>query len=102
MGAGGAGTTTRRQVRAWVCLALIAGCHRDDSAPSGGEPKPLPAPSVITVGVQLRGCDADAEACERECEAGDADRCRALAVSLAQGPADRRDEPKATALYAHA
>jgi TPR repeat protein len=52
--------------------------------------------------MQLRGCDADAQACERECEAGAADRCRALAVSLAQGPLEQRDEAKATALYEHA
>jgi TPR repeat protein len=89
----------RRSVWLSACLALVAGCHHDDSAPSGTKEQPWTAPSPITIAMQLRGCDLDAEACESECEAGVAVRCRALAMSLSQGRTGERDATKATALY---
>jgi hypothetical protein len=56
---------------------------------------------VITIGVAVGGCD-DVAACERECDAGSADRCRRLAATFALGQGAAQDETRAAALYAHA
>jgi TPR repeat protein len=82
-----------------VSLVLAAACSRGRSTP---ENQPAPSASVITLGVELGGC-TDVDACERECDAGSADRCRRLAITYAFGTAGvKKDETKATALYEHA
>ena len=52
-----------------LAVALLGGCHRGPS--SHGQP--APSASVITLAVTIGGCE-DVEACERECDAGSADR----------------------------
>jgi TPR repeat protein len=49
----------------------------------------------------LGTCD-DIEVCEKECDAGSADRCRRLAASYALGQSVEKDEVRAEALYASA
>lgn len=88
-------------MRPWVLL--LAGlpciaCSR--SGPSGGEHS-APSASVVTLGVALGTCP-DVATCERECDAGSADRCRRLAASYAMGQGVSKDETKATGLYEHA
>jgi hypothetical protein len=62
---------------------------------------PDPSASVIAIGEALGTC-ADIPACERECDAGSADRCRRLAASFAFGRGVEQDEAHAAALYEHA
>jgi TPR repeat protein len=88
--------------RAAFVLSLavaITACDRDSGAPDST--RAAPSASVITVGVTLGGCD-DVQECERECDAGSADRCRRLAVSYAFGHGTQKNEGIATALYEHA
>src|SRR5271169_3065220 len=87
------------RVIALVLLAAIGACHRGSSG-SGGE-QAAPSSSVISIGVTLGACH-DVKACERECDAGSADRCRRLAVSYALGQGVAQDEVKATGLYEYA
>ena len=56
---------------------------------------------MITIGNTLGGCP-DLDACENECDAGSADRCRRLAVTYAFGTGVDKDEVRATALYERA
>jgi TPR repeat protein len=88
---------TRRPTAVAFSFALLAGCHRSRSS----KPQPAPSASVITLGVTIGGCD-DVEACERECDAGSADRCRRLGATYALGGQVKQDETRATALYAKA
>jgi TPR repeat protein len=81
----------------FACFA--AACDKERE-PSDG-PQQAPSSSVISVGVSLGGCD-DVSACERECDAGSADRCRRLAVSYAFGQSAPKDEARATLLYERA
>jgi uncharacterized protein len=81
-----------------LAFLLLAACNRGRS--SGGE-QPAPSSSVITLGVALGTCP-DLAACERECDAGSADRCRRLAASYAMGEGVDRDETRAARLYEHA
>ena len=81
-----------------LLLALSTACHRGQSS---GEEQPAPSASVITLGVTLGTCP-DIKACENECDAGSADRCRRLAASYAFGQGVGQDEARATALYEHA
>jgi TPR repeat protein len=78
-------------------LVLIA-CNRHH--PSAGEPS-APSASVITIGVVVGTCN-DLDACERECDAGSADRCRRLAATYALAEGVPKDEARATALYERA
>src|ERR1019366_569516 len=78
--------------------ALCAACSRAQSDP---HEQPAPATSVITLGIEVGGCP-DIAVCERECEAGSADRCRRMAVSYALGEGAEKNETRATALYEHA
>lgn len=95
----------RRLLPAWLLLfiasvptvGLLACGHRRQ--PSDGEP--APSSSVFVLGVGLGGCP-DLAACERECDAGSADRCRRLAVTYAFGQGVEKDEARATALYERA
>src|SRR5580700_12183575 len=80
-----------------ICSALAA-CGRAHS--SSGD-QPAPSSSVITLGVSLGG-GPDIPACERECDAGSADRCRRLGATYALGQGVDKDETRATALYEHA
>ena len=90
--------TLRGASASWrLCFVLLLACSK--SSPSGEAP--APTSSVISIGVQLGACP-DMAACERECDAGSADRCRRLAVSYALGQGVEQDEPRATALYEHA
>jgi TPR repeat protein len=77
---------------------LCAACSRGRSA---GQEQPAPSSSVITLGMALGACE-DLPACERECDAGSADRCRRLAATYALGQGVDQDEARATALYEHA
>ena len=58
---------------ALVLLAAIGACHR--SSGSSGDEQAAPSSSVISIGVTLGACP-DVKACEAECDAGSADRCR--------------------------
>jgi TPR repeat protein len=78
-------------------IALVGGCH---GSPSSQE-QPAPSASVIQLGMALGTCD-DIEVCEKECDAGSADRCRRLAASYALGQGVDKDEARGAALYAHA
>jgi hypothetical protein len=96
------GGAARRIARAGAvgCALLlgVAACHRDEAS-GGAPPGPSAVPSAFTIGVELRGCPGGNEACERDCEAGIADRCRGLGIGLTRGPVAQRDETKATAFY---
>jgi TPR repeat protein len=81
-----------------ISLSLL-GCHRGSSASSGEDPAP-PA-SVVTIGNTIGTCP-DLVACENECDAGSADRCRRLAATYAFGQGVVKDEARATGLYEHA
>ncbi|HEX3344403.1 MAG TPA: hypothetical protein VHS09_07505, partial [Polyangiaceae bacterium] len=82
-----------------VLLALgLVGCHR--GASSSGE-EPAPTASVVSIGNTIGTCP-DLGACEKECDAGSADRCRRLAATYAFGQGVDKDEARATALYEHA
>lgn len=78
-----------------LVLGFLAACHRSPLS----EEQPAPSASVVTLGMAIGACDDDIEACERECDAGSADRCRRLAATYALGRGASRDEPRATALY---
>jgi hypothetical protein len=79
-----------------MAVAAAAGCGRGTS-PSEGQPSP--SASVISIGVELGTC-ADVATCEKECNAGSADRCRRLAVTyeLGQGGVGK-DEGRSATLY---
>ena len=82
-----------------LAVAGIPSCGRDRGAPvSRAE---APSSSVFTLGASLGACD-DRPTCERECDAGSADRCRRLAVSYALGRSGPKDEAHATTLYEQA
>lgn len=81
-----------------ACI-LCAACSR--SRPSAQEQQPAPSSSVITLGIEVGTCP-DVPACERECDAGSADRCRRLAATYEFGKGVDQDETRATALYEHA
>ena len=83
---------------AFACAAIGA-CSKH--SPCGGEGAPSPSASVLTISVGLGACD-DLATCERECDAGSADRCRRLAASYALGSGASRDEARGTALYERA
>jgi TPR repeat protein len=83
----------------WTCLALVAvGCgkHGADTQQQGAPA--APSASVITLGAAIGACD-DVAQCEKECDAGSADRCRRLAATYALGQGVERDEARATDLY---
>lgn len=82
-----------------LLLAGLAACDRGHAKPDSQQE--APAPSVITLGVTLGACD-DLATCERECDAGSADRCRRLAVSYALGQTAPKNESYATTLYERA
>jgi TPR repeat protein len=81
-----------------LCCALTAACGRSHSIE---KEQPAPSSSVITLGVEVGTCP-DVPACERECDAGSADRCRRLAATYAFGKGVDKDETHAAALYEHA
>ena len=84
---------------ALLLLAAIGACHRGSSGSS--DEQAAPSSSVISIGVTLGACP-DVKACEAECDAGSADRCRRLAVSYALGQGVAQDETRAATLYEHA
>jgi uncharacterized protein len=64
--------------------------------------QPAPSASAISLGVALGAC-SDLPVCERECDAGSADRCRRLAAAYSFGQRGAtRDETHAAALYTRA
>jgi TPR repeat protein len=77
-------------------LALAGACRRGSSADA-----PAPSDSVVTIGNTIGTCP-DLVACQNECDAGSADRCRRLAATYAFGKGVDKDEPRATTLYEHA
>ncbi len=82
-----------------VATLPCVACSRGKS--SGAEEQAAPSSSVITLGFSLGECE-DVPVCERECDAGSADRCRRLAVSYAFGKGVTKDEARATAYYEQA
>jgi TPR repeat protein len=80
------------------CVLYAAACRRTRSS---SQEEPAPSSSVISIGVALGTCD-DIAVCERECDAGSADRCRRLAASYAFGKGVEQNETQAASLYAHA
>jgi TPR repeat protein len=80
-----------------LAFIALAACSR----PSSHRESPYPSASAITIGEALGTC-ADIPACENECDAGSADRCRRLAASFAFGRGVEKDEGHATLLYEHA
>jgi uncharacterized protein len=88
-------------VRLALALALGAlgsACSRGQSS---GHEQPAPSSSVISLGIAIGTCP-DVSACEKECDAGSADRCRRLAATYAFGEGVTKDEARATALYEQA
>jgi len=81
-----------------VSCLLFGGCGRDRAT---GWQEPAPRASVITIGVAPGAC-SDIPVCERECDAGSADRCRRLAETYSSGQGVDKDEERATALFEHA
>ena len=80
-----------------ICI-LFAACDRRHPS---GEAQAAPSSSVVTLAVAVGGCQ-DLDVCERECDAGSADRCRRLAATYALGQGVEKDETRATGLYEHA
>lgn len=76
-------------------LLLLVACRSEPSH----DGQPAPSASVVTVGVVLGACE-DVPICEKECDAGSADRCRRLAVTFALGQGVPKDESRAASLYA--
>jgi TPR repeat protein len=88
---------TKLTILALACVAS-SGCHRGHSSTE----QPAPSASAVTLGISLGTC-ADIAVCERECDAGSADRCRRLAASYTFGQGGvAKNETHATALYEHA
>lgn len=87
-----------RLALALLVVALGAACKRDHAS---AKDQPAPSSSVITLGIAIGTCP-DVAACEKECDAGSADRCRRLAATYAFGEGVGKDETRATALYEHA
>lgn len=86
----------------FLCTSILTGvvlvaCNRH--GPRSEEPDPSEGPLVL--GIALGACP-DVLACERECAAGSADRCRRLAASYAFGQGVEKDETLAAELYEHA
>jgi TPR repeat protein len=65
------------------------------------EDQPNPSASVVSVAVEMGACP-DFVVCERECDAGSADRCRRLAASYEFGKGAPADPKLATSLYVRA
>jgi TPR repeat protein len=83
-----------------VALAALVSCtpSRERTAPGG----PAPSESAVTLGIALGTC-SDIPTCERECDAGSADRCRRLAASYSFGQGGLpKDEAHAVLLYEQA
>jgi Sel1 repeat len=97
----GAGSAKPLRMKASIVLAciLFLGCGRGRASAKG---QPAPSASAVTLGMELGTCSDDLEVCERECDAGSADRCRRLAATYALGKGADKDEAHATALYEHA
>jgi TPR repeat protein len=89
--------TTRASIT--IAVAVLCACHGRDSRhdPSSS----APSASVISIGAAVGAC-SDLVACERECDAGSADRCRRLGASYAFGQGVDKDEAQATRLYERA
>lgn len=84
-----------------IALAVVVlGACSKHSTPAG-EGAPSPSASVLTITAGIGVCD-DLATCERECDAGSADRCRRLAATYAMGNGAPRDEARGTALYERA
>ena len=89
-----------RRAAGALCLLALAAC--DHKLASVGEsPPPAPSVSVASIGLALDTCD-DVNACAARCDAGVADRCRALAATYETGSGVDKDETRATSLYERA
>jgi hypothetical protein len=86
---------------ALLFFLVISACGRSHPSPEAVEGTPAPSASIITIGAAIGSCD-DVAVCERECDAGSADRCRRLAATYALGQGVDKDEARATALYVKA
>ncbi len=90
-----------RAFGAGVCLFAIflSACNGRNVSPE--EQRQSPSPSAVTIDVTIGTC-ADVPACEKECDAGSAERCRRLAATYALGSGVERNEVRAVRLYEHA
>jgi TPR repeat protein len=82
-------------------LLVLPGCNRAPPTDDTPAPPARPSANVVSIGVGIGAC-GDVEACERECDAGSADRCRRLAASHERGAGTTKDEALATSLYERA
>lgn len=80
-----------------LLVTAAAGCH----SPSSQREQAAPSASVVSIGNVIGTCP-DVVACERECDAGSADRCRRLGATYAFGEGVDKDETRAAALYERA
>lgn len=87
-------------VRAAI-LGLVMGAAACGRGGTSSGDQAVPSASVVSIGVAVGTCD-DVALCEKECDAGSADRCRRLAATYAFGRGVNKDEAAATNLYAHA
>jgi TPR repeat protein len=85
----------------WIFVVLaLAACDR--RRPPSQEEQPTPAASVITIANVFGTCD-DVGACEADCDAGVAERCRLAGTTFQFGTkAVTKDEKRALAFYERA
>ena len=95
-------TVVRSRWSSLAFAAAFAACN-GSQASRGDAPgsSPSAASSVVSIGVTLGTC-SDRAQCEKECDAGSADRCRRLAATYAFGEGVEKDEARATDLYERA
>ena len=79
-----------------LLLVLACACKRGKQAPE--EQQPAPSQSVFSVAIAPGACP-DIEACEKECDAGSADRCMRLATTYESGKGVTKDEKRAAELF---
>jgi TPR repeat protein len=92
----------KRAIAAAGVLAALAGsggCKTSPDSEAVPEGIPRAAPSVMTIANVMGDCE-DVPLCERECNAGQADSCRRLAVTYEFGKSDAgRDETAGTKYF---
>jgi TPR repeat protein len=87
-----------------IALFALAACKDKSGSgtrgPFGLETPPLPSAPPVQIANVFGACD-DLDVCERECDAGQADRCRRLGVTyeFGKGGDAARDETRGTAYF---
>jgi TPR repeat protein len=77
------------------CACLLSACKDKGRIDLNEQPA---APSTVTIANMVGVCD-DIALCEKECDAGQADRCRRLGSTYQFAPGAAKDETKAAAYY---